>query len=387
MTPHKTLFVRIAYAVLICLAPAALPATVVEPISVGPYQVGSTNFEVRDLPTAETEKHLCGAFSAEDEVYVSDLLLHPEDCPSVDIAMPDDDTLFGLHAGQNVRFVAYVLYPTTDDNPRPDYVFPYTNTGDRTFPHMQRTGEAPLLRDSAARYPLIIYSHGYNAHGLWDLAHLKLLASKGYIVAAIQHGDGRNTPHNYLGERPLTVSRFLDRLLAHPDFGKVIDPTRIGISGSSMGGYTMLAAIGGGCQDSPLVPVDTRFRAAFGLVPFAGGNYGHYPFGHDYAAMEKITCPVFAVYSEKDQSVPKPTVETALHKVKGPCTMVMLKDMGHNLSDAANREAQTYEVLFFNAWLRDDKDAAALLYGEMSVDGGVDEQRTWQQCVPQAFCQ
>jgi predicted dienelactone hydrolase len=358
----------------------------VQPISVGPYQVGSTNFEIQDLPTAETEKHLIGASSADGDLYVADLLLHPEDCPSFTISVPDDNSLFGRHAGKNVNFVAYVLYPTTGNNDRPDYVFPYTNTGDRTFPHMQRKGEAPILRDPAARYPLIIYSHGYNAHGLWDLAHLKLLASQGYIVAAIQHGDGRNTIQNCMGERPLAVSRLLDLLLASPDFGPAIDKDRIGISGASMGGFTVLSTIGGGCNDSPLLQPDKRFRAAFGLVPFVGGNFGLYPFGYDYASMEKINCPFFAVYSENDASVPKPTVETALHKVKGPCTMVMLKGHDHNLNDVANREAQTYEVLFFNAWLRDDKAAAALLYGDMTVQGGPEDLRTWQQCAPVPAC-
>jgi predicted dienelactone hydrolase len=100
-----------------------------------------------------------------------------------------------------------------------------------------------------------------------DLAHLKLRRSQGYIVAALQHGDGRNYFQCTLAERPLAVTRLLDYLLADPVFGPAIDRERIGISGASLGGYTTLAVAGGGYYGNPLVPADKRFRAAFGLFP------------------------------------------------------------------------------------------------------------------------
>jgi hypothetical protein len=66
------------------------------------------------------------------------------------------------------------------------------------------------------------------------------------------------------------------------------------------------------------------------------------------------------------------------------CAGVILAGETHILSTAGNLEAQTYEILFFNAWLRDNKDAMGTLYGDMNVDGGVDDQRTYQHVVPVA---
>jgi hypothetical protein len=379
MFRHAPLFFHTFPAIAFFYVAPSLCAVSVATISSGPYPVGSTNFEVSSLSTAEMEKRLIGSYTTTSELYISDILLHAADCPSFDVDMPANGSLFGRHSGKSVHFVAYVLYPTTDDNLRPDYVFPYTNTGDHTFPHMQRQGEAPIFRDSGARYPLIIYSHGYNAHGLWDLAHMKLLASQGYIVAAIQHGDGRNSTRCCVSERPLAVSALLDHLLADSNFGPAIDVERIGMSGSSFGGCTTLAVIGGGCFSSSLVPSDSRFRAGFGIVPYVGGYVN--PFGASFNALAGVKCPFFAVYAQNDKNALKAYIEAALPKIQGTCAGVILAGETHGLSDAANVEAQTYEIYFFNSWLRDDKNAMATLYGDMTVEGGVDDTRTYQHVV------
>jgi hypothetical protein len=357
-------------------------ATTVPPIASGPYPVGSTNFAVSSLSTADMELRLIGSYTSSADIYISDILQTPSACISFDLDLPANASLFGRHSGKRVHYVAYVLYPTTDGNTRADYVFPYTNTGDRTFPHMQRRGDAPIFRDPGVRYPLIVYTHGQNCHGLWDLAHLKLLASHGFIVAAIQHGDGRNYFQGYFGERPLAVTGLLDRLLADPNFGPAIDTSRIGISGSSLGGCTTLAIIGGGGYGSPLVPPDGRFRAGFGIVPYPGGTYGATPFGSGYSALSGVTDPFFAVYAGSDTTVPRALIEAALPMMHGTRTGVVLNGQAHILGDVASREAFTYELYFFNAWLRDDMEAMSTLYGGMTVAGGVDDVRTYQVVVP-----
>jgi|GEM_PF-2995085 hypothetical protein len=377
---HLSLLSR-ALAAIAFITPS-LGAVSIAPITSGPYPLGSTNFEVSSLTTAEMEKCLIGSYSTTADIYISDVLLHRSDCPEITLDLPNNSSAFGRHAGKRVNYVAYILYPTTDDNPRPDYVFPYTNTGDSTFPHMQRAGEAPILRDKNVRYPLIVFSHGYTAHGLWDLAHMKVLASQGFIVAVLQHGDGRNYFQACMYERPLAIMRFLDYLLAHPVFGPAIDRERIGMSGSSLGGYTTLAVVGGGCFGSSLVATDKRFRAAFGHVPLVGGSGSVRPFGTDYSALANVKCPFFAVYAEKDTSVPKVTVEAALPKLQGQTAAVLFAGEQHLLSSAGYVEAQTYEALYFKAWLCDDEEAMALLYGTMNIEGGVTDTRTYQKLVP-----
>jgi len=114
---------------------------------------------------------LNGKVTPQHPVYLADILTHPESAFALQVAVPADRKTFGAHAGTRIPLVLYVLYPTTKDNPRADYTFPYTETGDNVFPHMQRAGEKPIFPDAAARYPLIVYSGGYNTHGLWHLSH------------------------------------------------------------------------------------------------------------------------------------------------------------------------------------------------------------------------
>ena len=47
-------------------------------------------------------------------------------------------------------------YPTLTGNPRPDFPLP---TG-KVVPHMQ-TGSERLFADDTARYPMLVFSHGY----------------------------------------------------------------------------------------------------------------------------------------------------------------------------------------------------------------------------------
>lgn len=97
---------------------------------------------------------------------------------------------------------------------------------------------------------LILISHGTGGH---ELGHHNLatrLAADGYLVAAPRHpGDNWEdrsmiTSGRYFSERPRQVSRVLDALLAHPEWGPRIPAGRIGAVGHSAGGYTVLALAG-----------------------------------------------------------------------------------------------------------------------------------------------
>ena len=80
-------------------------------------------------------------------------------------------------------------YPTTADNPRPDYPLP---TG-KVVPHMQTGSDAPLFADASARYPVVAFSHGYSGSPLSSdyISALSVFASYGYVVIAPFHGDLR----------------------------------------------------------------------------------------------------------------------------------------------------------------------------------------------------
>ena len=58
---------------------------------------------------------------------------------------------------------------------------------------MQRGGEGPILPDSPALWPVLLYSHGYGGSPLNDayLRGLIAFASWGYVTIAPFHGDLR----------------------------------------------------------------------------------------------------------------------------------------------------------------------------------------------------
>ncbi|WP_341678471.1 hypothetical protein [Niveibacterium sp. SC-1] len=360
------------------LAAAAKPIPLIAP---GPYAVGSSNFEVVE-PQVPIIDYLKGRAGEGETQYVGDLLKHPAaalqfvaDMPQVPADAPPP---FHAYAGRKLPFAMYVLYPTTADNPRPDYRFPYAETADNLFPHMQRAGEKPLPAQASARYPLILFSHGYEGHGLWDLDHLKFLAAQGYVVASVFYGDGRGPGEANFGMRPLVLGKALDYLLGHPDFAPMIDAARIGVSGSSFGGYTILTAMGGARVDLiPSLP-DPRIQAGFATVPYVE-HQGFAYFGKSQAGLQKVTRPFLAVYGEADTVSLPGSVEAGVRQLGGDSVAVALEGEEHILSPRAWPVVYTWETLFFNAWLRGDATAKQQLYGGDSVAGEVANRKTWQR--------
>src|SRR5262249_44584432 len=70
------------------------------------------------------------------------------------------------------------------------------------------------------------------------------LASRGYIVAALNHFHANSYDReigwlaNRIWQRPLDVSLDITWLLTDPFWREQIDPTRIGVAGHSQGGFT-----------------------------------------------------------------------------------------------------------------------------------------------------
>lgn len=379
----RPLLPGLAFALALGGTAAEIPA-----FAPGPFAVATTNLEVRPQADAKAMfTFLNGEPASGHFRYLTDILVHPEAVPTLQVDVPADAKTYGSYAGQRVPVVLLVVYPTTAANARPDYIFPYTETGDRTFSHMQRPGEGPLFADPAAKYPLILLSGGYNTHGLWHLFRLKDLAAHGYIVLDVFHGDGRSgSLQANLALRGLALRRALDFVLADPAFGPAIDADRIGVIGESAGAHTALAALGG-TDPSGRVPAsaDPRIKAAVGLVPFLGTSFGFWPFtvdawhfGEDYAGLKHVTKPCLALYGGRDTSVTPERVEAGVRALAGPTIAVRLDDEGHLLSAAAQRDARAWERLFFDAWLRDDAAARQLLDRADSVQGGAPDRVTYR---------
>lgn len=232
--------------------------------------------------------------------------------------------------------------------------------------------DAPFTPEPA-RLPLVVLSHGTGgaAPGLAWLA--QTLASRGYIVAGVNHHGNTGAEPGYRlegfvawWERPRDLSVLIDRLLADPRFGPRIDAQRIGVAGFSLGGYTALASVGArldrqqwdsfcaaspndpSCRlppeisskhsmadarrlldgDGPMKKVaqrmgesyrDPRIRAAFSIAPVLGPALAK-------ASLEGIAVPVRIVVGEADdQAVPATTARPVASAIKGAELSVLPK--------------------------------------------------------------
>jgi predicted dienelactone hydrolase len=120
------------------------------------------------------------------------------------------------------------------------------------------------LRDAEPKaaenpYPLVIISHGYPGNRFL-LSHLaENLASKGYVVASIDHKDSTYDDQGKFGStlvnRPLDqkfVLNEIERLAAEDDnFLKgIVDADKAAIVGYSMGGYGAVISAGAGVTET-----------------------------------------------------------------------------------------------------------------------------------------
>jgi predicted dienelactone hydrolase len=115
------------------------------------------------------------------------------------------------------------------------------------------------LRDAAPvqgkSFPLVVVSHGYPGSRFFLSYLTENLASKGYVVAAIDHTDSvlgevrgfTSTLLNRASDQLFTVGAMEELAARKGNFlHGLVDSTRVGIIGYSMGGYGALASAGAG---------------------------------------------------------------------------------------------------------------------------------------------
>ncbi len=176
---------------------AADPTVVYPPLPLpGPYPVACSDVAqdfTRVAPGENAQDYWDGTPRDDGSSrYITDLLSDPSNTLQVNLAVPANSTLYGSFAGQNFPYVVIVCYPTTANNPRPDYPLP----NGVMVPHMQLGTDPPVLADLSAHFPLVLFSHGLAGSPLDDeyLEAIEVPASYGYVVAATFHGDSRFSP-------------------------------------------------------------------------------------------------------------------------------------------------------------------------------------------------
>ncbi len=376
--------------------------TVVSPLRPGPFPVACSNIEQDTsliAPGASASDYWEGRAVNGVDHYIDQILAHPESAVHFDAAVPDQRSLYPGHAGDNVKFVAIVCYPTSPSNTDPNYVLP--QTGD-VVPHMALPGNAPKLisMDEYAavlgattsfgatppqRLPLLVFSHGLTGSPISSgyVQALAQFAAQGFMVAAPFHGDPRFsrvriqdlsdvyyllTNFDRVVEmqlmRPLSLKAMLDTLLADPGYAIGIDSDRIVGFGASLGGEAMALLLGArlttsvglDCSD----PVhDPRIKAAVGYVPFAG-----YPFLPAFCDAQSgasgVDRPFLAISGTLDTTAPLGMALEAANRFQSSRYLVELIGGKHELRPEDVGDLFTWTLTFLDAYVPNPLDPTAM---------------------------
>ena len=366
----------------------------IPPIAPGRYAVGCSNVE-QDFSRAAGDPvaYWEGRGSA-GTGYVTDLLVDPAQAVVTSVTLPDDRDLYGDFRNRTLVFASLVCYPTTAANPYADYALP----NGRFVPKMQRGAQPLIFADDRARFPLLLFSHGFGGSPLSSdyIEALKLLASHGYVVVAPFHADSRiiDVRLDSLDDllqaildfgdytamqaiRPRTLSAALDAVLGDPEFAARIDPARIGGFGASLGGESLLLMRGAQLTmsvglSSKSVIDDTRLRAAVGYVPYFGQPF--FPaFGRDQQGLDEVSLPYLAISGSEDTTAPASAVATGMLHLPGVRQFVLLAGVRHGFDVRSSADIFTWSLEFLNGYVDFDPIARATSARMVRVNGGGDD--------------
>ncbi len=198
-----------------------------------------------------------------------------------------------------------------------------------TFAGRALRGAAPDV--AKGPYPLLIVSHGYPGSSVLLTNLTENLASKGYVVVAIQHTDSTHADATVfastLRNRPLDIDFVLKAVARFGAKGSdnflagVVDADTTALIGYSMGGYGALICAGAGLTRSFATSavwqaggalreleagsaahaalVDPRVKAVVLLAPW-GGSYDAW----DMKGLRGLNVPALFVVGDRDQTAP-----------------------------------------------------------------------------------
>lgn len=392
---------RFVCAMLMLLALAAGAADhdkIMPPLAPGSFPVACSN-----LAHDEDAMNQIGGLPAEfwegvpqdgQPRYISQILAEPQTAIQFNLRIPDDHELYTQFANDTLPFVTLVCYPTSLANPRPDYRLP----DGQSIPRMERPGDLPILPDSGAAYPLIVYSHGIGGSPVSDnyLGTILQLASHGYMVMAVFHGDARIVRISiddlsdvaYLirnfdryvelqALRPLALRAAVDELLARPGYRDRIDRQKIGAFGASLGAESVLLSMGAWLTtniwlDSRPVAQDARIKAAAAYGPFSGQRLLP-AFGDDQNGAQYVTRPFLAIGGTADTIAPLYMTEQAMNRMQGSHALVALTDIEHRYLPEYADDIFSWVVTFLDAYVKDDRQALARFTQTQAIAGGLDD--------------
>jgi predicted dienelactone hydrolase len=278
-----------------------------------------------------------------------------------------------MHVGD--RVVA-VWYPTTD--PSTQYAYSPRFSG-------MVAPNASASMACGRPVPLVIFSHGDLGCGLQSISFTEDLARHGYVVAAPDHADAflchivhpqltparrpaqpeffkPDTWHDTtFKDRRSDIEAVIDGLLSDSELQRVIDAQNIGVSGHSLGGYTVVGMVGGWSSW-----VDSRIRAVLALSPYV------MPF-QVHKTLADIRVPLMYQGGTLDIGITPflKGINGAYRQANPPVFFVELKNAGHfawtNCGSALTTAAclatkvnarliNEYGIAFFDRYLKGKKE-------------------------------
>jgi predicted dienelactone hydrolase len=276
---------------------------------------------------------------------------------------------------------AAVWYPSTDQEREEGYAR-------NTIGSIAKGGAV----NTCARFPLVVFSHGFGGCGIQSVFFTEALAREGYVVVAPDHADALCDVHgggalrivaseeSFLNpkrwedqthrDRARELERTIDGALASPKFRDAILADRIGAVGHSLGGYVVLGLAGGWASWK-----DDRIDAALLFSPYAA------PFvTHD--RLDAVTIPVMYQGAEGDFGI-TPSLRGdsgAYGATGGPKYYLELRRGNHfiwtNLQclNRTSAECRTrtsearliteYGIAFLDRYLKDEGERLEQLRGE-----------------------
>ncbi len=394
---HRCKWQWVATLMVLLLGVADVRADVVPPLQPGPYAVGCSNIaqDFSRVASGNPQDYWEGNPNGSTPRYITDLLADPANTITVNLAVPNDDELFGPYVNQTFPHVVLVCYPTSGMNLRADYLLP---TG-VVVPHMQLGNQAPIFADAAARYPVLLFSHGLSGSPISGdyINAIRVFASWGYVVVAPFHGDLRfaniklesfsdvvyalihiRTFVAMQAMRPLALSQSLDLVLSSPQFGAQyaahVDATKVGGFGASLGGESMILMGGAALttsigQSSKQVTFDPRVKAAATYVPYFGQQV--FPaFGRDQNGLNGMVLPLLAISGTADTTAPIAATEDGFTHLTASRQLVALTGVQHGFDPTFSDDIFTWSLTFLAGQLSGDPVARATSTRMTSVAGG-----------------
>jgi dienelactone hydrolase len=223
-------------------------------------------------------------------------------------------------------------------------------------------------------YPLILFSHGLGARGVFYQDVIKAWVSAGYVVAAPDYPlSNRNAPGGAsfgraIGDtknQPADASFVITEVLKLDKDGKQlggIDAKRIGASGHSLGGITTYGITYSGCCR------DKRIKAAIPMSGLAGVVEPADQYFQDGAT------PLLGLHGNQDGTVPYSAGTNAYGMAKAPKFLLTFIGAGHvsPFLGGADPQATVLKrstVDFWDRYLKGDKAALDKLRTDGNLAG------------------